>query len=110
MTGITAVAVQLTSTTRGAGGIAIAALGLAFVVRAMGDTSSGNGQDLVYASFLGWAQQVSPFGENRLWWLVPVAILLLLLAVADVLLQRRDLGSGLWAARPGRSRASAQLG
>ena len=111
MTGITAVAVQLTSTTRGAGGIAIAALGLAFVVRAMGDTSSGNGQDLVYASFLGWAQQVSPFGENRLWWLVPaVVILLLLLAVADVLLQRRDLGSGLWAARPGRARASAQLG
>jgi ABC-2 type transport system permease protein len=110
MTGITAVAVQLTSTTRGAGGIAISALGLAFMVRAMGDTSTGSGQDLVYASFLGWAQQVSPFGENRLWWLVPaVAILVALLVVADVLLRRRDLGSGLWAARPGPARASTRL-
>jgi ABC-2 type transport system permease protein len=111
MTGITAVAVQLTSTTRGAGGLAIAALGVAFAVRAMGDTSTGRGQHLVYASFLGWAEQVSPFGENRLWWLVPaVALTAGLLVVADVLLQRRDLGAGLWAARPGAARASAGLG
>jgi ABC-2 type transport system permease protein len=111
MTGITAVAVQLTSTTRGAGGIAIAALGLAFAVRAMADTSTGRGQDLVNASFLGWAEQVSPFGENRLWWLVPAAALtMLLLVVADLLLQRRDLGAGLWAARPGAAHASASLG
>ena len=41
MTGITAIAVQLTSTTRGAGGIAIGALGLAFIVRAAADTSTG---------------------------------------------------------------------
>src|SRR6185437_8607136 len=33
-----------------------------------------------------------------------------LLVVADVLLQRRDLGSGLWDARPGPSHASATLG
>ena len=111
MTGITAVAVQLTATTRGAGGIAIAALGLAFVVRAMGDASPSHGQGLVYASFLGWAEQVSPFGANRVWWLVPAAALTAaLLAVADALLQRRDLGSGLWAARPGPSRAAARLG
>lgn len=70
MAGITAVAVQLTATTRGAGGIAIAALGLAFVVRAGADTSE-RGQDLVYASFLGWAERVSPFGDNRLWLVVP---------------------------------------
>lgn len=110
MTGITAVAVQLTSTTRGAGGLAVAALGLAFVVRAMGDGSAGRGQSLVYASFLGWAEQVSPFGANRVWWLVPAVLLTAaLLAVADVLLQRRDLGSGLWAARPGPARATARL-
>lgn len=111
MTGITAVAVQLTSTTRGAGGIAVAALGLAFVVRAMGDGSAGRGQGLVYASFLGWAEQVSPFGANRLWWLVPAAVLTAaLLALADALLQRRDLGAGLWAARPGPARATPRLG
>lgn len=111
MTGITAVAVQLTSTTRGAGGIAIAALGVAFAVRAMADTSTGRGQDLVNASFLGWAEQVSPFGDNRLWWIVPAVVLTaLLLVVADVLLQRRDLGAGLWAARPGPAHAGAALG
>jgi ABC-2 type transport system permease protein len=111
MTGITAVAVQLTSTTRGAGGIAVAALGVAFVVRAMGDGSAGRGQGLVYASFLGWAEQVSPFGANRVWWLVPAAVLTAgLLALADALLQRRDLGAGLWAARPGPGRATPRLG
>ncbi|HEV7196615.1 MAG TPA: polyketide antibiotic transporter, partial [Pedococcus sp.] len=110
MTGITAVAVQLTSTTRGAGGIAIAALGLSFVLRAMGDSASGRSQDLRYASFLGWAEQVSPFGANRLWWLIPaLALTVSLLAVADALLHRRDLGSGLWAARPGPERATAWL-
>jgi ABC-2 type transport system permease protein len=110
MTGITAVAVQLTSTTRGAGGIAVAALGLSFVLRALGDTASGRGQDVRDASFLGWAEQVSPFGANRLWWLLPaLAVTVALLAVADQLLQRRDLGSGLWASRPGPAQATARL-
>lgn len=111
MTGITAVAVQLTSTTRGAGAVALAALGLAFVLRASGDTATGTGEKLVYASFLGWAEQVAPFGQNRLGWLVPAAVVLaLLLVVADALLQRRDLGSGMWAARPGRAAAAPRLG
>jgi ABC-2 type transport system permease protein len=109
MTGITAVAVQLTSTSRSAGGIAVAALLLAFAVRAVADTST-EGPDLAYASFLGWAERVSPFGENRFWLLLPaVATMAVLLVVADALLQRRDLGSGLWAARPGPARAPASL-
>src|SRR5689334_16897354 len=110
MVGITAVACQLTSTARGAGGLALTTLLLAFVVRAVADAST-DGQDLAYASFLGWAERVSPFGDNRLWLVLPaVAALAGLLVVADVLLQRRDLGSGLWAARPGPSRAAASLG
>jgi ABC-2 type transport system permease protein len=111
MSGITAIAVQLTSTTRGTGGIAIGLLGLAFVVRATADTASGSGQQLGWLSFLGWAEKVSPFGANRLWLLAPAVIATAaLLVVADLLLHRRDLGSGLWAARPGPSRASARLG
>jgi ABC-2 type transport system permease protein len=123
MVGITAVACQLTSTARGAGGLALTTLLLAFVVRAVADTSSGatptgtgsavapRGADLAYASFLGWAERVSPFGENRLWLVLPaVATMAALLVVADVLLQRRDLGSGLWPARPGPSHASPALG
>jgi ABC-2 type transport system permease protein len=121
MVGITAVACQLTSTARGAGGLALTTLLLAFVVRAVADTSSSSssgtstagakGPDLAYASFLGWAERVSPFGENRLWLVLPaVATMAALLVVADLLLQRRDLGSGLLAARPGPSRASSVLG
>lgn len=110
MTGVTAIAVQLTSTTRGAGGIAIGVLGLAFVVRATADTSTGAGQHLGWLSFLGWAEKVSPFGANRLWILLPAVLATAaLLVVADALLHRRDLGSGLWAARPGPARASAGL-
>jgi ABC-2 type transport system permease protein len=109
MVGITAVACQLTTTARGAGGLALTMLLLAFVVRAVADTST-DGQQLAYASFLGWAERVSPFGDNRLWLVLPaVATLAVLLAVADVLLQRRDLGSGLWAARPGPSHAARAL-
>jgi ABC-2 type transport system permease protein len=110
MTGITAVAVQLTTTTRGAAGIALGLLGLAFVVRAMADTAAGGGKDLVWLSFLGWAEKVSPFGANRLWvLLLALAATAVLLVVADVLLQHRDLGAGLWASRPGAARAGSGL-
>jgi ABC-2 type transport system permease protein len=111
MIGVTAISVQLTSTTRGAGGIAIGVLGVAFVVRALADTATGGGRALAWLSFLGWAEKVSPFGRNRLWVLVlAVAATAVLLVVADLLLHRRDLGSGLWAARPGPARAPTALG
>jgi ABC-2 type transport system permease protein len=111
MVGVTAVAVQLTTTTRGAGGIALAVLGVAFVVRAIADTATGAAHGLVWLSFLGWAEQVSPFGEDRLWLLLPALVaLVVLLAVADRLLYRRDLGSGMWPARPGPARAGERLG
>lgn len=111
MTGVTAVAAQLTSTTRGAGGLALGVLGLAFVLRALGDTATGAATNLTRLSFLGWAEQVAPFGANRLWLVAPAGLaLVVLLGVADVLLHRRDLGSGLWAARPGPAHASARLG
>ena len=79
-------------------------------MRATADTATGAGRDLGWLSFLGWAQKVSPFGANRLWILLPALLATaLLLVVADLLLHRRDLGSGLWAARPGPARASAGL-
>ncbi|WP_270886357.1 ABC transporter permease [Pedococcus sp. 5OH_020] len=110
MTGVTAVAVQLTSTTRGAGGIAVGVLGLAYVVRALADTSTGAVRQLAWLSFLGWAEKVSPFGENRFWLVLPaLAATAALLLAADRLLQRRDLGAGLWAPRPGPATAHPRL-
>lgn len=99
-TGITAVAAQLTSTTRGAGGWAMGAIGLAYAVRAVGDSTRN--EWLTGLSFLGWSRQVAPYGANR-WWLLAPAVLALavLLTVADLMLHRRDLGAGLRAPRPG---------
>ena len=110
MTGVTAVACQLTATTRGAGGVALGVLGIAFLLRVVGHSVDGAGW-LTWLSFLGWADHVAPYGADRVWLVLPaVALLLVLLALADALLQRRDLGAGLWAARPGPARASAALG
>lgn len=110
MTGITAVAVQLTSTTRGAGGIALGLLGLAFVLRALGDTSTGTWSSVSWLSFLGWSQKVAPFGENHVWLLgLALLVFLPLVVLADRLLHRRDLGAGLWPARPGPAYAGRSL-
>lgn len=110
MIGVTALTVQLTSTTRGAGGIALAVLAVAFVLRAIGDTTTGWCAALSWCSFLGWAQKVAPFGANRFWLLGPaLATTLVLLLAADWLLRRRDLGAGVWAPRPGPARAAATL-
>ena len=53
--GITAVAVQVASTSRGAGGIAFGALGLAYLVRAAADTAPAGS----FVHGLGW---LSPLG------------------------------------------------
>lgn len=111
MTGVTAVAVQLTTTTRGAGGVALGVLGAAYLIRALADTRLGAAHRLVWLSFLGWAEEVRPFGDNRVWLLAPaVALGVALLGVADLLLQRRDLGSGLWPERRGPAHAGSSLG
>jgi len=98
--GAGAVAAQLTESARGAYGIAGAALGAAFVVRAAGD--AGGGGALSWLSPLGWAKATHAFGGER-WWplLLCVAAAALLAAAAFALLARRDLGAGLIASRPG---------
>jgi len=97
---VAAVAAQLVESARAATGIAGAALGVAFGVRAIGDV--GGVDALSWLSPLGWVGKVQAFGGNR-WWvlLLYVATAGLLLWAAVVLLGRRDLGLAIWAARPG---------
>jgi ABC-2 type transport system permease protein len=85
-----------------------AVLGVAFLLRAVGDIE---GSGLVWTSPIGWAQAVHPYSDNR-WWplLVCVVATAALLAVAVVLLDHRDLGAGLLAARPGAPGAGPMLG
>ncbi|WYB29252.1 ABC transporter permease [Streptomyces sp. SM1P] len=105
--GVAAITAQLTAHTRGASGLALATIGVAYVLRASGDV--GN-DALSWLSPIGWIQRTYVFVDDR-WW--PLA-LCLLLAVATaaygfVLSTRRDVGAGLRPARLGRRTASDAL-
>ena len=107
--GVTAVAAQLTETARGCAAVALGTLGATYLLRAVGDTTSGAGW-LTWLSPIGWAEKVEVYGANRvLVFLLPLVVTVGLVAVAFALLQRRDLGSGLVAARPGPATAAASL-
>ena len=106
--GVALVAAQLASTTRAAYGLTGAVMAAAYALRAVGDV--GN-EALSWLSPIGWYQQMYAFSGLR-WW---PALLLLALAVAATatayaLLERRDIGSGILAARPGPARGRPWLG
>ena len=103
-TAVTLVAVQISTSARGALGLAGAAVAVGYLVRGVGAMEDNA---LVWASPFGWAQQMDAFGDER-WW--PALLLLtatgLLLALAGWLTAGRDFGGGLVDTRPGRPRAS----
>ena len=107
--GVTAVAAQLTSSTRGTAGWSLGALAVAFLVRAVGDTAAADSpaRFLSWISPLGWGVKVSPFGENRYWVVVlGLALYAALVVVAFALLDRRDLGAGVLPSRAGHERST----
>ncbi|GAA0995554.1 ABC transporter membrane-spanning protein [Acrocarpospora macrocephala] len=107
-TGIAAVTAQLTANARTANALAVAVLGLFFLLRSAGDASGA--EAVSWLSPLGWAQRIRAFADER-WWLLAVfaAVAVLLVAGADLLARRRDIGAGLLAARRGPAAASASL-
>lgn len=111
MVGVTAVAAQLTTSARACAGIALSALATMFVLRAVGDTAGGSAEVISWASPLGWASKVGAYGANR-FWILGLAVLLsaALVGLAFSLLDRRDVGSGLFPSRPGPARAKDSLG
>jgi ABC-2 type transport system permease protein len=107
--GVAAVTAQLTEYARPANGMAFAALGAAFLLRAVGDTASGLSW-LAWLSPIGWAERFQPFaGERWAVLLLPVALLLVLLVAVVALRDRRDLGAGVLATRLGPATAPAWL-
>ncbi|MFS0704306.1 ABC transporter permease [Cellulomonas sp. 179-A 9B4 NHS] len=108
---LAAVAAQLATTGRGANGLAGAAVGLAFVVRGVGDARQGGDSALSWASPIGWAQQARAYVDLR-WWPLVLCLLLAaaLVVVASVLARRRDVGAGLLPERRGRATAGPLLG
>lgn len=116
--GVAAVTAQITDGARTANGLAGAAIGVAFMLRAIGDVNSTVVDDgtrvvsgwLSWLSPIGWAQQIRPFDDDA-WW-----ILLLLIGfaavhvvVAFVLIGHRDQGAGLVQPRPGPPVAASWL-
>lgn len=105
--GVALVAAQLTSTTRAMYGVTGAAIGLAYVLRAIGDVGT---PALSWMSPIGWYQAMHAFSGLR-WW--PALLLAVAsagaAAAAYAVFLRRDYGSGVLSARPGPARASSGL-
>ncbi|MEU4712993.1 ABC transporter permease [Micromonospora purpureochromogenes] len=101
-------AAQLTETAGGARGIAVGVLGLAFALRLAGDTAERDWPS--WLSPLGWAPRIRAYEDER-WWVLalPVALTVLLGAVAYPLSVRRDLGAGLLPPRLGPAHAGGGL-
>ncbi|WP_420752757.1 ABC transporter permease [Rhodococcus sp. O3] len=116
--GIAAVTAQVTEGSRTANGLAGAALGLSFLLRAVGDATgsvdeSGIRVTSAWPSWLGpigWAQQVRPFDVDK-WWVFAIFALFVVATVwlAYALTGRRDHGAGLVQPRPGPARAAPRL-
>jgi ABC-2 type transport system permease protein len=107
--GVAVVCAQLTASARPARGIAASLLGVAYLLRAVGDANPGVSW-LTWVSPLGWVEELRPFAAER-WWVVllSVAVTAGLAALAWALAARRDVGSGLLPERPGRPGAAAWL-
>jgi ABC-2 type transport system permease protein len=105
--GIALLAAQLTTATRSMYGVTGAAIGVAYGLRAVGDV--GNGA-LSWLSPIGWYQAMHAFSGER-WW--PMLLLLAAAATtsaaAYAVFARRDIGAGIWPARPGPDRAPRGL-
>jgi ABC-2 type transport system permease protein len=110
--GVAAIGAQPAVTARGARGLAIAPLGAAFVLRAVGDTGPAGGSWLSWASPLGWVELTRAFGSaGERWWVLtlPLAASAVLVTAAFLLAAWRDHSAGLLPDRPGRATASGLL-
>jgi ABC-2 type transport system permease protein len=107
-TALTAVAVQVSGSTRSAYGLVGGFFALAFVLRAVGDI---NDNGLSWASPIGWAQATHPYSEDR-WWplLLCLGVAAALMALAGAMLDHRDLGDGMLPTRSGAPAAGRLLG
>ena len=107
---VAAVAAQVTAGARAATGLALTVLGVAFVLRAIGDSAAGGLSMLTWLSPIGWSEQLRPYAGNR-WWvaLIPVAFTIVVGRAAFFLNGRRDLGAGLVPPRPGPARGAPGL-
>lgn len=106
--GVAAITAQVSPFGRAASGLAGVVVGVAYTLRALGDTADNA---LSWLSPIGWMQQTRVYVDN-LWWPVLLGLVVagVLIIIAFTFIDRRDLGAGLRAERPGRATGSAWLG
>ena len=117
-TGVAAVTSQLVPTSRAAIGLAGAGLGIAFLLAALGNmlgTVDSTALRVTSAwpawlSPIGWSQQMRPFADD-LWWPPGLALVaaVSLVGLATALVDRRDVGQGMWPDRRGAAHARSTL-
>ena len=116
--GITAITAQLSSTTRGANGIAGLIVGISFLVSGLGNMMGDYNPDTyiivskwpVWLSPFGWYQQIYSFSENNYWILSLFLVTLIGLSLIGFYLKsQRDLGRGILPVKKGPSKASCFL-
>lgn len=112
---IALVVAQLVESARSANGILAGIIGVTFLLRGIGDFLGKAGADgLVQPHWIsnlspfGWIQAIRPLTYPE-WWplLIPLIFVVVAIPIAFVMLNNRDVGSGLLPARRGRVRASA---
>ncbi|MFZ1360542.1 MAG: hypothetical protein WAS27_00715 [Candidatus Saccharimonadales bacterium] len=114
---IAALVVQLFENTRSATGMLASLIGVAFVVRGVGDFMGTKNADGLLEP--AWVSSLSPFGWLQAtrpltfpdWWplLIPLACAVVMIPVAMALQARRDVGAGLLPSRRGRAQATSFL-
>lgn len=111
---IAAVIAQLVESGRSAIGILSGLVGLAFLVRGVGDFLGKTGADglihpswISYLSPFGWMQAARPLtAPDWLPILIPIIFIMIATPFAFFLLSKRDVGAGLLPSRKGKAHAS----
>lgn len=116
--GVGLLASELAQTSRGANSLAVAAVGVAYLIRALGDaggTASADGLFvtsfwLSWLSPIGWGQQTHAYTTNSLWpLLLHVALAGLLITLVFRIQANRDLADSVLGERAGRPVAARSL-
>jgi ABC-2 type transport system permease protein len=91
-----AVMSQLASSRRQAAGYAAVFLGVSYGLRMVADAGTGP-HGLIWASPLGWVEQLQPLTDPHPLALIPIAAFTAAgVALAVLLAGRRDIGAGIW--------------
>lgn len=105
---IAAVTSELSSSSKGANSMATLMLAAAFLINGSGNAIDFGEHALTWFSPIGWVQHVRPYDLNRLF---PLLLLLLasfiFMMIANGIIKRRDVGTGVLPARMGRADAKA---